>query len=85
MTNTYGTNFVESEAILAAQADDADTLARLVADMLPGERRSLALAATSLTNVLWDAEGQPSTWGSGSRLEGLRREVATLLADGGAA
>ncbi len=49
---TYGTNFVESEAILAAQEDDMAEVFRIVAGMLPGERRALLVATERLASVL---------------------------------
>lgn len=49
--SVYGTNFLETEAILAAQDDNHGELSRLVEQMLPGERASLAHAAERLANV----------------------------------
>ena len=50
--STYGTPFVESEAILAAQQYDNDTLFRLVEDMLPNERASLRGACRRLMGAI---------------------------------
>lgn len=52
LMTTYGTNFVESEAILAAQEDDMAEVFRIVAGMLPGERRALLVATERLASVL---------------------------------
>jgi hypothetical protein len=82
MPGAYGTNHPESEAILAAEQGDADTLIRLITDMLPGERRELAAAATTLSSILWDAAGRPlDGWGPIGRHGKLRERVAELLAD----
>lgn len=45
------TNFIESNALLAVQADDVDEARRLVRDMLPGERRLLANACDVLRRL----------------------------------
>ncbi len=58
----YGTGFTESDAILAAQAGDAEALYDLVGGMLPNERRELARAAEVLHDVLWDETGRPGNW-----------------------
>lgn len=47
-----GTSYVETEAILAAQEADTETLEALVTDMLPGERRRLAEACKRLERHL---------------------------------
>jgi hypothetical protein len=62
MMSTYGTQFVESELILAAQAGDAATVARLVKEMLPNERKELGMAAAQLVSILWEASGRPTDW-----------------------
>lgn len=48
----YGTPYVESEAILAAQEADLAEVQRLVKDMLPGERRALFAACERLMDVI---------------------------------
>ena len=52
----YGTTYVESEAILAAQAEDHDEVERIVAEMLPGERRALSAACYRVLDYLQEAE-----------------------------
>ncbi len=37
--STYGTNYMESEAVLAAVQGDQETLERIVGEMLDGELR----------------------------------------------
>lgn len=44
----YGTHYLETEAILAAQQDDTETLDAILAIMSPGEQASLAYAAQVL-------------------------------------
>lgn len=51
----YGTNFLETEAILAAQEGDEETLKRILDEMLPGELRSLATAADFLSGEAREA------------------------------
>lgn len=48
----HGTTFLESELILAAQEHDADTMVRLIAEMLPGERFQLVRACERLIEAL---------------------------------
>jgi hypothetical protein len=45
VTGVYGTNFHESEAILAASADDFAELSRIVAGLDDGDLRALGRAA----------------------------------------
>lgn len=55
MTN-YGTKFVESEAILAAQEGDVASVQRIVEDMLPGERANLRTACERLIDIIDNEE-----------------------------
>jgi len=55
-TSKYGTTFVESEAILASQADDAVEVERLLGSMLPGERRELSSACYRLLDAITEAD-----------------------------
>lgn len=48
---TYGTNYTETEALLAVQSEDEDEARRIIDDMLPGERRRLAAAASRLASL----------------------------------
>lgn len=45
------TPYIESNAILAMQAGDVEEVRRLVADLLPNERRALAEAAENLAEL----------------------------------
>ena len=45
------TPFIESNAILAMQSGDLEEVRRLVSELLPGERRELANAATNLADL----------------------------------
>ena len=47
----YGTRFTESEALLAILSEDPGTARRIVAEMLPGERRALTQAAEELARL----------------------------------
>lgn len=42
------TPFLETEALIAAMDEDHDEVHRLLVEMLPGERRTLAEAASQL-------------------------------------
>lgn len=46
----YGTNYLETEALLAAQEGDQEELDRLLAQMLPGELTNLSNAAENLSS-----------------------------------
>lgn len=48
---TDPTPFAESNALLAMQAGDTEGAARIVRDMLPGERARLARAAKDLAEM----------------------------------
>lgn len=50
----YGTNFQETEAILAAQEGDTKYLSEVLAGMLPGERARLGEAADLLSDMVDD-------------------------------
>lgn len=45
------TPFIEANAILAMQQGDLEEVRRLVQELLPGERRELAAAATNLADL----------------------------------
>lgn len=47
----YGTQFTESEALLAIQADDRAHASWLVGQMLPKEKTELAIAAARLARL----------------------------------
>jgi hypothetical protein len=49
MASKYGTNFVESEALLAAASDDEEEMQRILQTMLPTERTSLLAACNFLS------------------------------------
>lgn len=55
----YGTPYVETEAILAAQERDDDTLRDLFAGMLPGEKRRLVAACEYLAGEINLSLGAP--------------------------
>lgn len=48
----YGTLYVETEALLAAQEGDLAEVQRLVQEMLPGERRELHIACERLMSTI---------------------------------
>ncbi len=50
--NTYGTKFVETEALLAVMNDDQRTAYRLISGMLPGERAEFILQLHLLINLV---------------------------------
>ncbi len=58
MTSKYGTRFLESEAILAAQENDMVYLREMAGELLPGERRMLSNAAQRLMDMLDDMNYQ---------------------------
>ncbi len=62
----YGTNFQESEALLALTVDDEDTAAEVLADMLPGELNALAEASDRLAEMARDRlmPGRRPSWAS---------------------
>lgn len=47
-SSKYGTQFTESEALLAVQEKDNEYARELISGMLPGERFNLAAAAYDL-------------------------------------
>lgn len=47
----FGTNFTESEALLAVLSGADETAIRLVNDLMPGERSQLARAASRLALI----------------------------------
>jgi hypothetical protein len=49
--STYGTKFVETEALLAVANEDIETAERLLGDMLPGELSRLARDARELAEM----------------------------------
>jgi hypothetical protein len=69
--SVYGTKFVESEAILAAQAGDVAEVQRLAATMLPGELRELATACDRLLAEIRPDPGPFYIGPDGSRYERL--------------
>jgi hypothetical protein len=82
MSTYHGTAYVETEAILHAQAAvagdsaAAGLLLSLLNDMLPGERRQLAAAAELLRN---HAAGADATTTAPSTPEQRLNEIAQLL------
>jgi hypothetical protein len=50
--NKYGTMFLETEALLAITEEDFAHAARLIEQMLPGERSRLANAADELASLI---------------------------------
>lgn len=51
--STYGTKFVETEALLAAMNKDQEALKEMIGNMMPFEQRELARACDRLKNELW--------------------------------
>lgn len=49
---SYGTNFRETEALLAVQQGDMEEARRIVGEMLPNEQRELGLAAANLSDLI---------------------------------
>lgn len=49
--SAYGTNFVESEALLAITADDVGTAREILDEMLPGELVALSRHARILSHM----------------------------------
>ncbi|MEV0382358.1 hypothetical protein [Nonomuraea sp. NPDC050643] len=56
---SYGTKFAETEALLAAQMGDKETLRELVEEMLPGERADLHRACGLLADEINRIDGLP--------------------------
>lgn len=52
----YGTNFTESEAVLAATANDEETVKRIIADMLDGELRGFKNALHEVIAAIEDEQ-----------------------------
>lgn len=56
----YGTAFAETEAILAAQLQDTETIAEILSGMLPVEWENLADACELLISLINEMED--GTW-----------------------
>lgn len=56
----YGTPFAETEAILAAQLQDTETIAEILSGMLPVEWENLADACELLISLINEMED--GTW-----------------------
>ena len=60
-----GTDYAETEALLAAIADDADTLDKQLGNLLPSERRTLMAACYTIIRTIDRMPGHGPDRGTG--------------------